>query len=360
MPLPVPPHLDDDPAKPLRYYSFAEVAQIGLERRGVSGDGDHAIEEMAPSGNGVVRRYFCKWEERYAAAVVLVGACASYLDTVAVPTQDRISRLLPDTYGIVSGQQWTCTRVRFSPFRFLGTVTPIAEGQDAPDFWKCEIAATYEQVPYDLKEDADTAIGAEVSRYVTKPGFPGAEISTDTSYIGLPGGTLKYVTAGGLGVPAGIPVPYPFGFVENYRNLTYIFRRVPFDLWGVGTALHERVIGDGTHANRGMIGSLNKTTFDLRGPLTLQLRSVEEQLLLDPLGIGYSWDLKYKMSEKLVPFGHLGFAYHPAGGAGGTGGYYETLRSTTAGNAEIAAGALTNTDALFPLSEFADLFQFFA
>jgi hypothetical protein len=347
MPLTVPP-LNANGS--LRYYTASELQQIDLKRRGVSGEGDHTHESLGPDGAGTPRLYSCAWAERYAAALVLVGYAKRYEDTLM---RERISRLLPDTYSVAGDQLWVCTKVRLDPFKYLGVIDPIQEGQDAPRFDRCDIEATYEQIPYDLFDDALLNFDEEIDRCVIKPGFPGAEVSTETNYIGLPGGTLKYLKAVNT-PPAGTAVPYPYGFPEHYTNLTYVWRRVPKSLWGAGTDLMTRV--KGVPGTRGMIGSLNLTTFDGRPPLTLQLRGVEERLLPDPLGIGYAWDLAYKMSEKPVPFGHLGYYFHSTKAAFGPSGYYEVGRSDLATNLEIAAANLADTDSLFHVREFNELF----
>jgi hypothetical protein len=242
--------------------------------------------------------------------------------------------------------------VRLDPYKYLGQIDPILEGQDAPRFERCDIEAIYEQVPYYLFEDVAVGFDNEFIRYVIYAGFPGAEVSTETQYVTLPGGTLKYLNAGNV-VPAGTPVPHSYGFPESYTNLTYVWRRVPFELWGAGTDLTNRV--KGTAGVRGMIGSVNLTTFDGHPPLTLQLRAVEEKLLPDPL-FGYSWDIAYKLSKAEKPGGHLNFYFHSVRAAAGNPGYYQVGRSSLVTNLPIPAVSLGPDDSLFHTSEFAELF----
>jgi hypothetical protein len=346
MPLAVPP-LNADLS--LRYYTPSEFSLIDLRRRGVSGEGEHTLEQLGPDGCGTPRLFSCRWEERYAAALVLVGYAKRYEDAFM---RERISRLMPDVYAITGDQRWACTKVRLSPYRYTGTISPILEGLDAPDFERCDIEATYEQVPYYLFEDVLTTFDNEFSRYVIYPGYPGAEITSESQYVTLPGGTLKYLNAGNV-VPAGTPVPHSYGFPETYTNLTYVWRRVPFELWGAGTDLTNRV--KGTAGVRGMIGSVNLTTFDGHPPLSLQLRAVEEKLLPDPM-FGYSWDIVYKLNKAEKLEGHLGFYFHSVRAAAGNPGYYQVGRSSLVTNLPIPAASLGDNDSLFHAREFAELF----
>ncbi len=346
MPLTVPP-LNANGS--LRYYTLSEMTRISLARRGVTGQGEHTHEQLGPDGSGTPRLYSCAWSERYAAALVLVGAAKRYEDNLG---RERISRLMPDVYAVTGDQRWACTKVRLDPFKYLGVIDPILEGQDAPRFERCDIEATYEQVPYFLFEDGATNFDNEFIRYVIYSGYPGAEVTSESQYVTLPGGTLKYLNAGNV-VPAGAPVPHSYGFPETYTNLTYVWRRVPIELWGAGTDLTTRV--KGTATLRGMIGSLNLTTFDGHPPLSLQLRAVEEKLLPDPL-FGYSWDISYKFNKAEKPGGHLGFYFHSVRAAAGAPGYYQVGRSSLPANLPIPAASLGDNDSLFHVREFSELF----
>lgn len=353
MALPVPPTNDD---LSLRYYTTGELAQIDIRQRGTGEEHNHIHEEMGPDGSGATRMYSCAWEERFAAALVMTGYAKEYTDSDSGDT--LISRLLPESHPEGTKFNWVCTKVQLSPWRYLDTIDAVDFGQPMPRFERCDFTAVYELVPYQLLDDAevDPDLG-EFSRYVIKPGFPGADVTTEPSYLSLPGGILKYTTADGTPTPpAGVPIPYNVGFVENYVNKEYVWERVPQDVWGKGTPLYDLV--HGTTATRGMIGSLNKTAFDGHPALTLMLMAPEERLLPDPSGQGYSWRIVYKMREKPVPFGHLGFYFHStASGTSALNGYYEALSSALPTNINIAAAALGDKDSLFIAREFKNLFN---
>jgi hypothetical protein len=341
----------------LRPFTAVEYAAFGLKRRGVTGEGDHIVTDLGPDGSGCTRRFFCNWEQRFQAAIYFVGACKSFINDLGVR---KISRLLPQRDPEFSN--WVATKCHISPFRFTGDIEPTGEdsGDNAPtkeplaEFTLAALDITYEMVPFDLADDASTTV--ETDRYVTWPGYPGADTSADASYIGLPGGILRYATTDGTTAtgPAGVRIPFAVGFAEGSGKFKVIWRRVPFDVWGSGTALFQRLIGSTT--TRGYIGSVNKTAFRGYPELSLQLLGIEQRLLPDPTGLGYSWDLGYLFSQKVVPYGQLGFYYHDTATSSPKSGYYQVLRPA-AGITTIAAGSLGADDSLFPVKEFADLFK---
>src|SRR5262249_5960244 len=154
---------------------------------------------------------------------------------------------------------WICTKCRVSPFKFLGTIDE-GETEPLPVFERAELECTYEMVPYlaDIADsDIDPATTGETARYVTWPGYPGADVIAEASYVGLPGGVVHYATTTGSTStgPAGTPVPFAVGFAEGTKRLKAIWRRVPEVAWQPTSDLFARVIGDET--TRGMIGSLN-------------------------------------------------------------------------------------------------------
>jgi hypothetical protein len=348
-PLAVPPTNEDGS---LRYYTNTELAQIDLQPIGVSGEGDHTTETLSPNGNGVVRRYRCNWEERYAAALVLVGAAVGYTNGDG---ERAVSRLLPDQYVGLPDQNWACTGVRILPFKFAGTVDSVDYGQPIPAFVKATIEATYEELPYDLLNDG--GFTSEFQRYTVTPGYPGADISAESNYISFPGGILNFATPDGTSSPAGVPVPYGVGRSETVTNKNYVWKRVPLDVWGPGTALTTMVRGDGSTDNLGYINTLNLTTFDGHPPLTLKLVGVEEKLLLDPLGLSYAWDIVYKMQERAVPYGHLGFIFYDATATSSTPGEYYQVLSTSTGVLTRTAAEIADGYSLFNVREFANLWN---
>lgn len=348
-PLPVPPTNDDGS---LRYYTSDELAQIDLKRIGVSGEGTHTHEDFGPDGSGATRMFSCKWEERFAAALVMVGACKSYVDGGG---KLAISRLLPDSYPGLLELNWICTKVRTDPYRYMGEIADVDFGQSMPVFERAKLECTYELVPFSLIDDPEVpAEFGEMERYVTEPGFPGAEITTETSVITMPGGMLNYTTSDGTSKPAGVPIPYNVGFPETISKKKAVWRRVPKDVWGPGTDLTRRVKGDGV--TRGLIGAVNKTAIWGHPPLTLKLEGVEERLLPDPRGVGYSWDLGYLMSEKAAPYGHLGLYFSDTADTGNVSGYYQVLHRTLQQTQDAATLAGVDTAPLFHVRDLRELF----
>jgi hypothetical protein len=337
----------------LRYFTSDELALIDLKRRGVSGEGDHIRDQMGPDGSGSTRKYNCAWDERYAAAFMLTGYAESYTDTDG---KARISRLLPDSHpnGLIFN--WVCTKVSIDPFAYTGVIDSADFGQSVPRFKRAELEATYEQVPFKLYDDAELAADEEFMRYVTLPGHPGADVTTDVSYVSLPGGSQSYTTGDGTSLPAGRPIFYSIGLSEPLTKKKLIWRRVPIDLWGPGTLLYNRVKGDGTPANRPYLGAINLTDFFGHPPLALKLDGIEERLLPDASGLGYAWDLTFVFQEKDVPYGHLGFYFATQVNDGSANNYYQILAAgNTTTKTAAALAALGDQVTLFPIREFANL-----
>jgi hypothetical protein len=345
----------------LRPFTADEYDAFGLKRRGVTGEGDHIITDLGPDGSGCTRRFFCNWNQRFNAAIYFVGA----VKKLKIAATASISRLLPQRDPVFPN--WVATKVRISPYRFTGEIEAtgetIADGASPtkeanPSFTLAALDVTYEMVPFDLATDAAVAGNAlgEQLRYVTWPGFPGADASTDASYIGLPGGILRYVTTDGTTAtgPAGTAIPFSVGFVEGTKKFKIVWRRVPEDVWSLTSGLFVGIIG--TETARGYIGSVNQEYFQGYPPLSLQLLGVEERLLPDPTGLGYSWDLAYIFSYKPVPYGQLGFYFHDTKTSGAQSGYYQVLRPA-AGAMTKDASAIGDNDSLFHVKDFADLFN---
>ncbi|MDY3558403.1 hypothetical protein R5W23_005496, partial [Gemmata sp. JC673] len=174
--LPIPPTNADES---LRYYDPDEVALMDLRRIGVSGTGDHIQDDMGPDGSGSRRLYSCSWAERHATAIYLLGFTKTYTDSGGAL---RISRLLPDRHPAYDIFNWVATKCRITPYRYTGTIEDanLNYGQHIPVFERAHLEVTYELVPFDLKEDFELGEIAEreMERYVTLPGYPGADVST--------------------------------------------------------------------------------------------------------------------------------------------------------------------------------------
>lgn len=343
--LPVDPHTGE-----LVPFTAQQIAAMDVRTRGV-GNGTHVRYNFGPEGSGCTRKFSCDWDERFNTLFYFVGAVVSYNDPDTGVR--KLSRLLPLTDPDFT--TWICTKVEFEPFAFTGESEEDTEygSEGYPVFTRADFSATFELVPWNVEDDDVVASypTREQTRYVTLPGFPGADVASEANYVGLPGSTLQYATPNGAARPAGVAIPYPVGFAEATKKLKLIWRRIPKDVWGPGTALFNRLIG--TETTRGYLGAVNLTTFQGYPPLSLQLVGIEERLLPDATGLGYSWDLAYVFTEKVCPYGQLGFYYHDTTGA--ASGYYQVLRPA-AGRTTIAAASLTDISSLHHVREFADLF----
>jgi hypothetical protein len=328
-------------------YTADQIAAMGIRRRGVDGTADpHVRYNFSPNGTGCTRRFSCLWSQRFDALFYFVGAAALY------GTPRKLSRLVPQRDP--DYPNWICTGCDIDPFQFDGTVDAPADGSEPlAGFKRADLVCTYEMVAFAVEDDANTS--TEQDRYVTPPGAPGAEVSAEASYVGLPGGVLWYATSDGTVAtgPAGTSIPFPVGFAEGKARFAAIWNRVPRALWGAGQPLFAELIG--TETTRGYIGSLNSDAFMGYPALSLQLVGIEQRLLPDPTGLDFAWQLKYTFDHAVKPWGHLGIYYHDPATAGAKSGYYQVLRPA-AGKTQIAAASIGDNDSLLPVRSFDNLF----
>jgi hypothetical protein len=171
MPLPVPPHIDDNPAKALRYYTAGELLQIDLKRRGVTDEGSHTHESLGPDGAGTPRLYSCKWSERYAAALTVTSE-----DCPGSPTSPV------DIPRSVSGSQ----EFRLAGWSAFGTSYEVqilcsSSGPGNPVTWQTFFSGFWTGP---MAQDGDTLTG---TIHLTFPGMPIVECDLNISIV-LPDG----------------------------------------------------------------------------------------------------------------------------------------------------------------------------
>lgn len=336
------PTLPTDVDGKLVAYTSEQIAAMQIRRRGGE---EHVAYNLGPDGAGCTRKFSCAWGERFNASIYFAGAAVQWFDA----GDPKISRLVPQVDP--DFPNWHCTKCEIMPWRYTGTIdAPVAGSEPLPVYERADLVCTYEMVPFEVQSDADTT--AEIERYVTKPGFPGADISGNTQYISLPGGVQIFRTDDGTTKPANVQIPHGIGFPESKRTFKVIWQRVPFDAWGPGTILFNRVWG--TENTPGIVGALNKTTFLGYWSLHLMLMTVEERLRPDPTGLGYAWDLGFVIEQKPVPFGHLGLWFHDPAETGNVAGYYQV--GTPKIKVTQDANAITDGDAMFRVREYGDLF----
>src|SRR5579883_475012 len=353
----VPPTLPADGTGQLVPFSAQDIQLMDIRRRGMN-DGSHVRWNFGRDGTGCTRKFSCAAQYRWNCLIYFVGAATTYTDNAG---NLQVSRLVPLTDPEFPA--WICTKVEFEPYQYLAQIDGIDGGvanggQALPFYARCDFTATFELVPFTVA--ADGVVTSELNRYVTKPGYPGADVSTETHYIGLKEGTIQFASADGASRPAGIPIPYASGFPEHFSKFSVIWRRLPLDAYGQNTTLFDRIFGivSGQELTPGILGSLNLLSFLGNAPLTVQLIGVEDRLLPDPTGLGYSWDLKYTFSRKNVPFGHLGYYWTETNKPPlpvATNGYYEVLRPA-AGAQNKTAAQINDGDSLFNVRDFGELF----
>lgn len=348
------PTLPTDVSGKLVPYTPEQIALMDIRRRGMESS-DHVAYNLGPDGSGCTRRFSCRWDQRFNAAIYFAGAATLWFDSGA--GVQKLSRLVPQKDPDYPA--WLCTKCEIMPWRYTGTVTaPVAGTEALPNYERADLSCTYEMVPFAALSDEDAPLGPlpnELNRYVSGPGYPGADITGETQYISLPGGAQQFRTASGTGKPAGVSVPHGIGLPENKRRFKIVWRRVPLAAWVPGAPLFDRVFGVPGSGTRSWIGSLNKTALIGYDALQLQLATIEERLLPDPTGLGYSWELGFVFDQKPVPFGHTGLYFHDTATSGNVSGYYQFGRAGISTNQ--AAAAIGDNDCMFHVREHADLFK---
>ncbi|WP_439627478.1 hypothetical protein [Gemmata sp.] len=331
-----------NPDGTLRPYDADEIAAWHLGTRGID-DGNNPEEFYSPDGNGCTRRWLCDWNDRFDVIKHLVGQTVKWLDTSGGDPVAKLSRLKPQTHPTYD--QWWCSKANVTGHKFIEDDVSAGEGNRSPRWDAAEITAQYEQVP--MRFVPDDELDSEIQRYVTEPGHIQAEVTTAAQYTTMPGGIMKFKTSDGS-PPHNTPVPYNIGYTDCEGKFSAIWRRIPEDQFKPDSPLFKRVYGDPDVGTRPWIGSTNSTVLFGRGIGTCLLEGVEPKLQPDPIGSGYSWDLKWVWFYK--PQTHYKLRYWATSGAI-ENGYYEVAKPDAP---YTAIEDLGDDDSLFHLRDHTD------
>lgn len=327
MPLPT------NPDGSLRAFTPDEIALMEIKTRGVR-DGSNPTHTREYNSSIVSQPFSCKWDEFENFLVYMLGAAVVYDDAGT----DQISRLMPQTFP--GKPQFACVKlVSATGHKFDGTVN-----DRVPQYTRAECVFQFDHVPFALSDDEETGQN-ETLRYLQV--LPG---TNDVQYLTLPGGTMSYWRATGAAVPHGKAVPFNIGKPLPTSIIARKWIRVPYEGWGTGTPLYERVFGDGTAAP--YVGTVNKTDFLGYKAGQLLYLGVEEELDKDPLGDALCWTLTHRWMYK--PYGHNQLYYYETNkdvAAPANGWYFVGTKQY------YAAGAIDDDRALFNEKEHRNLFK---
>ncbi len=328
------PRDDDADDGRLRPYTELEIASWHLKRRGVRADHEHIVDRLSPDSCQSTRWFSCDWEDRYHVVNYMVGEVSVYTDADDDDTV-KLSRIMPQTHPDPQfGDLWMATGIpEIRGFKFLGT---IDDDTGLPDFERADIRVMFEPTPMLLKSDAGTT--SEATRYVIYDGYAPTPTEMGSEYITLPGGSIRFNRAAGMGVPQDVPIPYNVGIVEGEEKFSIVWERLPMEVYAQGSVLRAAVQGNPEAGTRGLVGAINKTSTVLnRPPGTCMLLGVTPQRYLDPTGLGYVLRLKYDFLYRAKGF--LNFYYYDR--AGSASGYYQA--GTTSTHLTIGTDAVPDT-----------------
>jgi hypothetical protein len=267
----------------IRPYTEAEIDAIEIETLGIR-DGSSPTHSRRVDASTSQYQYLINPDYLDRFVAYMLGAVVQYLPNVG---SYKLSRLLPqrvpDKPKFAFTELNSATGHQFYTDQPRGETVPIT-----PGYTKLKCTVTAQMLPFDLYDDAD--ITDESDRYVqTLPS------QNEVSYLNLPGGIMRYKTvSGGAGKPNNVRIPYNIGFPVPTSTISRKWIRIPFESWGPGTILFNRVFGDVYEGELPFCGSVNKYEFLGYPPGYLLYLGVEEELQMDPLGEALAWNLTHK------------------------------------------------------------------
>jgi hypothetical protein len=323
----------------LREFTEDEIADMDIESRGVR-DGSSPTHVRVVNASSVEYVFFCDYDQFEAFVCYMLGAVVMYDDS----GNNRISRLMPQSPPDLD--EFAFVRVQSATGHRFDEDDPGHDAFPSPTYDKMEVVLVAEHVPFDLKTDEETT--TEDERYLqTLPS------QAEVQYLGLPGGTMRYIRESGVGRPNLVPIPYGIGIPEVTAAVSRKWVRIPFLAWQPGSQLFERVYGVAESGTPPYAASVNKTALLGYQPGTLLFMGVEEELVRDPIGTGFVWNLVLKWMWK--DQGHNRFRYQetdPAAAA--TSGYY--FASAPPNSTHYTSATLPDGVAMFNAREHSNLF----
>lgn len=304
----------------IRDFTQAEIDEIEIETFDIE-DGGFPTHTASPS-QGVTTKatYFCKYEMYDRFKAYYLGAAGTWDDAGSL----KITRMLP--------QRWPDKpRIAFVSVDSANGHKFLADESEAlkvPTYERMKVVLTLQSMPYDFLSDADTT--SEKDRYVQV--MPS---TAEISYLNLPGGSMVYKPEAG-GVPDDVPIPYGIGFPVATLNISRKWHRVPWDCWGEGSPLHQRVYGNIQAGTKGWVGTCNvDELFGYPAGYLLYI-GTEEEIDYDPLGDDLCWNLTHKWIARVAsPHNWLYFWSSKAADASKNGWYLAVKKGASYSTIEL-------------------------
>lgn len=331
-----------NPNGSFRAYTAGEILAFDIRTADVR-QGNHPRHSRMFRESSVTREFLIDGEKFEDFAIYCLGATGQYFDSIT--GRFELTRLVPMRYP--HREYLVATKI------VSATGQGKVQGNDAngvPVYPDIRVQVQFEHAPFGVAADDDTP--HEWNRYTqTLPSTP------DVSYLNLPGGIMKYIRQEETGDPHGIPVPYSIGYPEAVTRIKRKWCRLPWDAWGAGTTLFERVYGDWEDGTRGYTGCVNNATFLGYPAGSLLFLGVEEEPVLDPVAegdYGLSWDLTYEFLFKpAAPHTWLRY-FNPAGT------YFPGLNAhylVGTGSTYYPTSSLPTSYSLFDAKDFTQLWE---
>lgn len=305
-----------------------EIDTWRIREAGVK-DGSSPKVTFDKGGSVATRQVFCLWEYRYQVARWFVGG-SDYWDNSGVLTLSRLPpQRLPRPTGLdewvpdfwaskiveIAGhcwdgndpELWELTEKDANDEPMSPTTDAQPEYQFTEDtvskYTHALITIQYERFPFEVMTDAELAVQGGVesirwTQYITKPSPP--------DYITVPSSTQRTIDPAGVAVnnPPGhlVEVPYPVGLTESSYRFALKWHRLNYAVWGPGSELFAKIMGDGTPGST-YLNAVNLEVFFSLPIGTVMLEEVTDELVPVMLDRGLmAWDLTFHFWYK--PGGH--------------------------------------------------------
>jgi hypothetical protein len=295
-------------------FNIFQIEAMGIGSLGVD-DGTYPQFTREVNQNTARAEYLVNSDQLDNFFCFMLGGGARYY----TGSEYALSRLLPQdmTYQGVTYPNFSAIKIEGTTGHKFTEDDNDSNSYPIPNYQQHRVRVLFQQVPYNLLDDDDTAQN-ETQRYVQQ-----LPTQSQVEYLSLPGAVANYVGYPGSVAdtnPDGLPVPYGAGFPTSSSIISKKWWRLPYNCWGQGTDLYATIYGDIPSQIEGLVGTVNQNDFLGYPSGTLLWLAPEEELVMDQTQ-GLAWNLTYKWLYKVQ--GHNFFYYFPSGGIAGNGaGWY--------------------------------------